>query len=80
MAEFDEANISAIGTRAEVALNYQQPDTPFAVTVGYRADALTGYDTLTGFFLAASYTFGQKQAFAFPDTLAGLWSRGLVGN
>ena len=80
VAEFDEANISAIGTRAEVALNYQQPDTPFAVTVGYRADALTGYDTLTGFVLAASYTFGQKQAFAFPDTLAGLWSRGLVGN
>lgn len=80
VAEFDEANISAIGTQAEVALNYQQPDTPFAVTVGYRADALTGYDTLTGFFLAASFTFGQKPAFASPDPLAGLWSRGLVGN
>jgi hypothetical protein len=80
VAEFDEANISAIGTQAEVALNYQQPDTPFAVTVGYRADALTGYDTRASLFLAASYTFGQKPAFAFPDPLVGLWSRGLVGN
>jgi hypothetical protein len=54
VAEFDEANISAIGTQAEVALNYQQPDTPFAVTVGYRADTLTGYDTRASLFLAAS--------------------------
>ena len=80
VAEFYEANISAIGTQAEVALNYQQPDTPFAVTVGYRSDALTGYDTRASLFLAASYTFGQKPAFAFPDPLVGLWSRGLVGN
>jgi hypothetical protein len=80
VAEFDEANISAIGTQAEVALNYQQPDTPFAVTVGYRADALTGCDTRASLFLAASYTFGQKPAFASPDPLAGIWSRGLVGN
>ena len=80
VAECDEANISAIGTQAEVALSYQQPDTPFAVTVGYRADALTGYDTRASLYLAASYTFGQKPAFAFPDPLAGLWSRGLVGN
>ena len=80
VAEFDEANISAIGTQAEVALNYQQTDTPFAVTIGYRADALTGYDTRASLFLAASYTFGQKPAFASPDPLAGLWSRGLVGN
>jgi hypothetical protein len=54
VAEFDEANISAIGTQAEVALNYQQTDTPFAVTIGYRADALTGYDTRASLFLAAS--------------------------
>ena len=80
VAEFDEANISAIGTQAEVALIYQQPDTPFAVTVGYRADTLTGYDTRASLLLAASYTFGRKPAFASPDPLAGLWSRGLVGN
>ena len=80
MAEFDEADISAIGTQAEVAINYQQPDTPFVVAVGYRVDALTGYDTRASFFLAASYTFGQKPAFATADPLAGLWSRGLVGN
>ena len=80
VAEFDEANISAIGTQAEVVLNYQQPDTPFGVTIGYRADALTGYDTLTSFFLAASYTFGQKPSFASVDPLAGLWLRDLAGN
>ncbi len=80
VAEFDEANISAIGAQAEVALSYQPRYTPLAVTVGYRADALTGFDTLTGLFVAASYTFAQKPAFAFPDPLAGLWSRGLVGN
>lgn len=80
MAEFDETNISAIGTQAEVALSYQQTDTSFAITVGYRADALTGYDTRASLFLAASYTFGQKPAFASPDPLAGLWSRGHVGN
>ncbi len=80
VAEFDEANISAIGAQAEIALSYQPRNTPFAVTVGYRADVLTGYDTLTGLFVAATYTFGQKPTFAFPDPLAGLWSRGLVGN
>ena len=80
VAEFDEANISAIGTQAEVALSYQQTDTSFDITVGYRADALTGYDTRASLFLAASYTFGQKPAFASPDPLAGLWSRGHVGN
>jgi|GEM_PF-1013162 hypothetical protein len=80
VAEFDEANISAIGAQAEVALSYQPRNTPFVVTVGYRADALTGYDTRACLFVAASYTFGQKPSFAFPDPLAGLWSRGLVGN
>lgn len=80
VAEFDEADISAIGTQAEVALSYQQPDTPFAVTIGYRADVLSGFDARACLFAAVSYTFGQKPSFAFPDPLAGLWSRGLVGN
>lgn len=79
-AEFDEANISAIGAQGEVSLSYQPSNTPFAVTVGYRADALTGHNTLAGIFFAASYTFAQIPSFASSDPLAGLWSRGLVGN
>lgn len=78
--EFDETNLSAIGAQAEIALEYHLRNAPLVLTVGYKADTLSGYAPSATSFVAASFTFGQKPSFGRADPLASLWSRGLVGN
>ena len=78
--EFDEANLSAIGAQAKIAIEHHPRNSPLAFSAGYRIDTLTGYAPITAVFAAFSFTFAQKPLFGSTDPLAGLWSRGLVGN
>lgn len=80
LQEFDEADFRAIGAQARLALTYRLADLPIEMTLAVVHDHLTGFAPSRSLAIGFAYRFGAPAALAPAEPLAGLWSRGLVGN